>query len=229
MCIDYRALKKQTIKNQVPLPRIDEVWDQVGGAKYFSIIDLKSGYHQIRVRKEDIYKTAFRTRYGQFEFLVTPFGLTGAPGCFQTLMNILLRPFLDKFVLVYLDDILIYSKTKAEHLKHIDTVLSVLSENKLYAKLSKCEFMKHEVEYLGHVIGHNEIKVNPNKINAILSWNTPITVKEIQSFLGLCNYYRRFVPHFSTIAAPLTELTKRMFHLFGNRKKQLPSSNLNVL
>ena len=219
MCIDYRALNKQTIKNQVPLPRIDEVWDQVGGAKYFSIIDLKSGYHQIRVRKEDIYKTAFRTRYGQFEFLVTPFGLTGAPGCFQTLMNILLRPFLDKFVLVYLDDILIYSKTKAEHLKHIDTVLSVLSENKLYAKLSKCEFMKHEVEYLGHVIGHNEIKVNPNKINAILSWNTPITVKEIQSFLGLCNYYRRFVPHFSTIAAPLTELTKKNVPFIWEQKE----------
>ena len=157
MCIDYRALNKQTIKNSVPLPRIDEVWDQVGGAKFFSCIDLRSGYHQIRIRESDIEMTAFRTRYGQFEFLVTPFGLTGAPGCFQTLMNNILRPYLDNFVLVYLDDILVYSRTKAEHLEHLEIVLQILKENQLYGKLSKCEFMKHKIEYLGHVISNKGI------------------------------------------------------------------------
>ena len=148
MCIDYRALNKQTIKNQVPLPRIVEVWDRVGGAKYFSTTDLRSGYHQIRLRETDISKTAFRTRYGQFEFLVTPFGLTGAPGFFQTLMNIIFRPYLDKFILVYLDDILIYSKTKEEHLNHLNIVLDILEKHSLFAKLSKCDFMKNNIEYL---------------------------------------------------------------------------------
>ena len=209
MCIDYRALNKQSIKNQVPLPRIDEVWDQVGGAKYFSIIDLKSGYHQIRLRESDIEKTAFRTRYGLFEYLVTPFGLTGAPGCFQTLMNLIFRPYLDKFVLVYLDDILIYSKNKEDHMKHLEIVLKTLRDNKLFGKLSKCEFLQTKIDYLGHVITQDGIEVNPNKIEAIKSWEPPNSVTQVQSFLGLCNYYRRFVKDFSVIASPLTDLTKK--------------------
>ena len=151
ICIDYRALNKQTIKNQVPPPRIDEVWDRVGGEKHFSTIDLRSGYQQIRLRETDMSKTAFRTRYGQFEFPVTPFGLTGAPGCFQKLMNIIFRPCLDKFILVYLDDILIYSKTKEEHLNHLTIVLDIQKKDSLFAKLSKCDFMKkHRVSWEYH-------------------------------------------------------------------------------
>ena len=209
MCIDYRALNKNTIKNQVPLPRIDEVWDQIGGARYFSTLDLCSGYHQIRVRERDIGKTAFRTRYGLFEFLVTPFGLTGAPKCFQTLMNILFRPYLDKFVLVYLDDILIYSKTKEEHLTHLRIVFELLRKNKLYGKISKCSFMQTNIEYLGHVITDKGISVDPNKISAVKNWDIPKSVVEVQSFLGLCNYYRRFVKDFATIATPLKDLIKK--------------------
>ena len=209
MCIDYRALNKQTIKNQVPLPRIDEVWDQVGGSKYFSTIDLISGYHQIRLRDADIQKTAFRTRYGQYEYLVTPFGLTGAPGCFQTLMNNIFRPHLDKFVLVYLDDILIYSKTREDHLKHLRTILQILKEHQLYGKLSKCKFLCHSLEYLGHIISEKGIQVNSKKIEAVQKWEAPRNVKQIQSFLGLCNYYRRFVKDFATIATPLSNLTRK--------------------
>ncbi|CDF37989.1 unnamed protein product [Chondrus crispus] len=136
-----------------------DVWDQVGGSKYFSTIDLRSGYHQIRLRDADIQKTAFRTRYGQYEYLVTPFGLTGAPGCFQTLMNNIFRPHLHKFVLVYLHDILIYSKTKEDHLNHLRTILQILKEHQLYGKLSKCKFLCHNLEYLGHIISENGIQV----------------------------------------------------------------------
>ena len=226
MCIDYRALNKKTIKNQVPLPRIDEVWDQIGGSKFFTTLDLKEGYHQIRIREKDIEKTAFRTRYGQFEYLVTPFGLTGAPGCFQTLMNNIFRKYLDEFVLVYLDDILIYSKTWDEHLEHIESVLKILRENKIYAKKSKCFFGKSETEYLGHVISEKGIQVNPKKTNAISNWEKPSNVKEIQSFIGLCNYYRRFIENFAKIAAPLTNLTKKNVPFIWDHEQQQAFENL---
>ena len=220
MCIDYRALNKKTIKNQVPIPRIDEVWDQVGGAQFFSTLDLREGYHQIRMREEDIEKTAFRTRYGQFEYLVTPFGLTGAPGCFQTLMNNIFRPHIDDFILVYIDDILIYSKTREEHLKHLETALKLLKENKVYCKESKCHFFKTEVEYLGHIISRDGIKVNPKKISAVSEWEPPDNVKQVQSFLGFCNYYRKFIKDFSKIAYPLTELTKKEKPFEWNENQQ---------
>ena len=209
MCIDYRALNKNTIKNQVPLPRIDEVWDQVGGSNYFSTLDLRSGYHQIRIKESDIEKTAFRTRYGQFEYLVTPFGLAGAPGCFQTLMNNIFRPYLDEFILVYLDDILIYSKTKEEHLKHIRIVLELLRKHKLYGKRSKCDFMKDSIAYLGHIITRDGITVDPKKVDAIRTWDIPQNLTQVQSFLGLCNYYRRFVKDFAKLGTPLSDLTKK--------------------
>jgi len=152
LCVDYRALNKATIKNRYPLPRIDELMDQLAGAKYFTKIDLYSGYHQIRIKEDDVPKTAFRTRYGHYEFLVLPFGLTNAPATFMTLMNNVFREYLDKFVVIYLDDILVYSKTKDEHVQHLRNVLSKLREHKLYAKIVKCEIMKNIVEYLRHFI-----------------------------------------------------------------------------
>jgi hypothetical protein len=203
---DYRALNALTVKNKYPLPRIDDLLDQLSGAKYFSKLDLQSGYHQIRVRPPDVAKTAFRTKYGHYEWLVMPFGLTNAPATFQTLMNSVLRPFLDKFVVVYLDDILVYSKTEEDHRQHLALVLHTLRDNKLYAKLNKCEFGKTILAFLGHVIGADGIRMDPDKVQAIVDWPAPTTVTQLQSFLGLANYYRRFVKGYSKIAAPLTAL-----------------------
>jgi len=206
LCVDYRALNKITIKNRYPLPRIDELMDRLVGASYFTKIDLYSGYHQIRIKPEDIHKTAFRTRYGHYEFLVLPFGLTNAPATFMTLMNDIFRKYLDQFVVIYLDDILIYSKTKEGHIQHIKKVLDILRQHQLFAKISKCEFFKQEVEYLGHLISKNGIAVDKRKTEAIQTWPTPSNISEIRSFLGLASYYRKFVPNFSTIATPLTQL-----------------------
>jgi hypothetical protein len=163
MCIDYRALNSITIKNSYPLPRIDELFDRLQGAKVFSKIDLRSGYHQIRIAKEDVPKTAFRTRYGHFEFLVLPFGLTNAPATFMHLMHQVFRPLLDKFVLVFLDDILIYSKNLQEHEQHVREVLNLLRQNKLYAKESKCELFKARVEFLGHMVDSTGVHMMDDK------------------------------------------------------------------
>ncbi|KAI3715141.1 hypothetical protein L6452_22111 [Arctium lappa] len=209
MCIDYRELNKMTIKNRYPLPRIDDLFDQLQGATYFSKIDLRSGYHQIRVREEDIHKTAFRTRYGHYEFLVMPFGLTNAPAVFMDLMNRVCRPYLDKFVIVFIDDILIYSRSKEEHEKHLKLILELLRDQKLYAKFSKCEFWIREVHFLGHVVNEKGIHVDPVKIEAIKQWEAPKTPTEIRQFLGLADYYRRFIANFSKIAQPLTALTQK--------------------
>ncbi|GKD57044.1 putative reverse transcriptase domain-containing protein, partial [Tanacetum coccineum] len=166
MCIDYRELNKLTVKNRYPLPRIDDLFDQLQGSQFFSKIDLRSGYHQLRVHEDDIPKTAFRTRYGHFEFTVMPFGLTNAPAVFMDLMNRVCRPYLDKFVIVFIDDILIYSKTREEHVEHLRLVLELLKKEKLYAKFSKCEFWLREVQFLGHVINGNGIHVDTSKIEA---------------------------------------------------------------
>lgn len=207
MCIDYRELNKLTIKNRYPLPRINDLLDQLQGASCFSKIDLRSGYHQLRVREEDISKTAFRTRYGHYEFTVMPFGLTNAPAAFMDLMNRVFKPYLDRFVIVFIDDILIYSKTKAEHARHLRLALQTLQGNRLYAKFSKCEFWKNEVQFLGHIVNDKGILVDPAKVEAVKNWKTPRTPTEIRSFLGLAGYYRRFIPNFSKIALPLTSLT----------------------
>ncbi|GKB07573.1 putative reverse transcriptase domain-containing protein [Tanacetum coccineum] len=169
MCIDYRELNKLTVKNRYPLPRIDDLFDQLQGARHFSKIDLRSGYHQLRVHEDDIPKTAFRTRYGHFEFTVMPFGLTNAPAVFMDLMNRVCKPYLDKFVIVFIDDILIYSKSKEEHEVHLRLVLELLKKEKLYAKFSKCEFWLQEVHFLGHVVNQNGIHVDPSKIEAFVS------------------------------------------------------------
>ena len=208
MCIDYRALNNITIKNSYPLPLVDELFDQLQGAKYFSKLDLRSGYHQIRIDAQDVPKTAFRTRYGHFEFLVLPFGLTNAPGTFMHLMHETFREYLDDFVLVFLDDILIFSKTLEEHERHVKAVLDKLRASKLYAKESKCEFFKTEVEFLGHMVGRDGIRMMDDKVQAISEWPTPTKVGDIRAFLGTAGYYRKFIRDFSAIATPLTELTK---------------------
>ena len=209
LCVDYRQLNKITVKNKYPLPRIDDLMDQLQGAGVFSKIDLRSGYHQIRVRDEDIPKTAFRTRYGHYEYTVMSFGLTNAPAVFMDYMNRIFRPYLDKFVIVFIDDILVYSKTEEEHADHLRTVLQILRDRKLYAKLSKCEFWKSEVKFLGHVVSKQGIAVDPAKVEAVMNWERPTSVTEIRSFLGLAGYYRRFIKGFSQLALPLTKLTRK--------------------
>ena len=209
LCIDYRELNKLTIKNKYPLPRIDDLFDQLKDAVHFSKIDLRTGYHQLKIKPEDIPKTAFRTRYGHYEFLVMSFGLTNAPAAFMDLMNRIFKKYLDKCVIVFIDDILIYSKTKEEHAEHLRIVLEILRKEKLYAKWSKCEFWLNQVQFLGHVINKEGIRVDPAKIEAVLNWDKPRTPTEVRSFLGLAGYYRRFVQDFAKIATPLTRLTRK--------------------
>nr|AAO19383.1 putative polyprotein [Oryza sativa Japonica Group]ABF98353.1 retrotransposon protein, putative, Ty3-gypsy subclass [Oryza sativa Japonica Group] len=209
MCVDYRALNDVTIKNKYPLPRIDDLFDQLKGATVFSKIDLRSGYHQLRIKEEDIPKTAFTTRYGLFECTVMSFGLTNAPAFFMNLMNKVFMEYLDKFVVVFIDDILIYSRTKEEHEEHLRLALEKLREHQLYAKFSKCEFWLSEVKFLGHVISAGGVAVDPSNVESVTNWKQPKTVSEIRSFLGLAGYYRRFIENFSKIAKPMTRLLQK--------------------
>ncbi|MDZ7970879.1 MAG: reverse transcriptase family protein, partial [Nostoc sp. DedSLP03] len=207
MCIDFRALNKITVKNRYPLPRIDDLMDQLQHAQYFTKLDLKSGYHQVRVKEEDTWKTAFKTKQGLFEWMVLPFGLCNAPATFMRLMNEVLRPFIDDCVIVYLDDILVFSRTWEEHIQHIEKVLKVLQKHQLKLNAKKCEFGKQTLVYLGFVIGGGELRIDPKKIEAILNWPRLKTVTEVRSFIGACQYVRKFIKHFSQIAAPLHSLT----------------------
>ena len=209
MCTDYRALNKITKKNVYPLPRIDELLDRLEGAKFFTKIDLRQGYHQIRIAEADVEKTAFRTRYGHYEYLVLPFGLTNAPATFMGLMNEVFRPLLDKSVVIYLDDILIFSRTWEDHLRNVGAVLQRLRDSKLYAKLSKCEFGKESVEFLGHVVSNEGVSVDAKKVEAIKEWPVPTNIHDLRAFLGLANYYRRFVLNYSKPALPLTRMLKK--------------------
>nr|AAQ56540.1 putative gag-pol polyprotein [Oryza sativa Japonica Group] len=209
MCVDYRALNEVTIKNKYPLPRIDDLFDQLKGAIVFSKIDLRSGYHQLRIHEEDIPKTAFTTRYGLYEFTVMSFGLTNAPAFFMNLMNKVFMEYLDKFVVVFIDDILVYSQSEEDHQQHLRLVLRKLREHQLYAKLSKCEFWLSEVKFLGHVISAKGVAVDPETVTAVTDWKQPKTVTQVRSFLGLAGYYRRFIENFSKIARPMTQLLKK--------------------
>ena len=219
LCVDYRALNKVTIKNRYPLPRVDDLLDRLHGASMFSKIDLVSGYFQVRIAEDDIPKTAFRTRYGHYEFTVMPFGLCNAPATFQRMMNDVLRPYLDRFVICMLDDILIYSNSPEEHAEHLRLVLALLRQHKLYAKSTKCEFGVPRLEFLGHVVSGEGISTCPKKIKAVEDWPAPRTTTDLRSFLGLANYYRRFVKNYSKIAAPLTALLSA-----GTPKVWLPTT-----
>lgn len=189
LCVDYRGLNKITIKSKFPIPFIDEMLDELNGAKYFSKLDLRSGYYQIRIRLEDVAKIAFRTHEGHYEFKVMPFGLTNALATFQATMNELFRPYLRKYVSMFFDDILIYGKTQNEHLQHLEKVHTVLEEHQFYAKKSKCTFGKEGVEYLGDIISKEGVKVDLNKIKAISEWSKRVNIAKLRGFLGLTGYY----------------------------------------
>ena len=209
MCSDCRALNNITIKYRHPIPRLDDLLDELHGACYFSKIDLKSGYNQIRIREGDEWKTAFKTKYGLYEWLVMPFGLTNAPSTFMRLMNHILREFIGKFVVVYFDDILIYSTSLDLHIDHLKSVLTVLRKEQLYANLEKCIFCTNHVVFLGFVVSSKGVQVDMEKVRAIQEWPTPKSVTEVRSFHGLASFYRRFVKDFSTLAAPLNEVLKK--------------------
>ena len=206
-CVDYRQLNKMTIRDMFPIPRTDELIDRLSGMKVFSKIDLWSAYYQMRLTEDTIPKSAFSTHLGHFEWLVLPFGMVNAPASFQSLMQSLLGKL--PFAVVYLDDILVFSRTKKEHAKHVDKVLRILQENTLRAKKKKCAFFQSSIEYLGFIIDQDGLHPNPSKVQCVQDWPVPKNVKDVQSFLGLANYYRRFVKDFAKIGTPLTQLTRK--------------------
>ncbi|PKU69610.1 RNA-directed DNA polymerase [Dendrobium catenatum] len=208
MCIDSRAVNKITIRYRFPMPRIDDLFDQLQGAVLFSKIDLRSGYHQIRVREGDEWKTAFKVRDGLFEWMVMPFGLSNAPSTFMRLMNQIFQSYLGKFVIVYFDDILVYSPDFRSHLQHLRQVMEILRQQTLYCHPKKCQFLNHKIQFLGFVLSANGIEVDPEKVTAIVSWPVPHSLTDVRRFHGLASFYRRFIANFSTVAAPMTELLK---------------------
>ena len=206
-CIDFRGLNNITIKNKYPLPLMSAAFDSLQGATVFTKLDLRNAYHLVRIRQGDEWKMAFNTPLGHFEYLVMPFGLTNAPAVFQCLVNDILRDMLGRFVFVYLDDILIFSKDPTEHVQHVRQVLQRLLENRLYAKAEKCEFHAATVSFLGYVVSHGQVKMDSTKVQAVQEWPRPESRKQLQRFLGFANFYRRFIRNYSRVAEPLTSLT----------------------
>jgi hypothetical protein len=210
LCVDYRGLNSITVKNRYPLPLISEIMDRTAGAQYFTKLDVKEAYYRIRIAEGDEWKTAFRTRYGLYEYLVMPFGLTNAPATFQSYIHQALRGYLDEFCVTYLDDILIFSPNRETHTKHIRQVLERLRAAQLYCKPSKCSFYQDRVEFLGYIIDRDGISMDSERVRTIQEWPEPKTYREIQVFLGFCNFYRRFIRGYSELALPLTSLLKGM-------------------
>ena len=220
LCVDYRALNDITVKNKYPLPRVDDLLDKLHGAKVFSKIDLASGYHQVRLAEADIHKSAFRTRYGHYEYTVLPFGMCNAPATFMRLMHDVFMPYLDEFVIIYLDDICIYSKSEEEHEEHLRKVLELLRKHQLYAKPSKCAFGVQEIEFLGHIVSDKGISMDPAKVRVVVEWPDLTNAKEVLQFKGLVGFYKRFIKNFSEKAAPLSALTGDVPFVWGAAEKE---------
>jgi hypothetical protein len=208
-CVDYRALNALPVKNKHPLPVVEELLDELVGARWFTKLDLRPGYRQIRMAAGDEYKTTFRTHQGLYEFLVMPFGLTNAPATFQHIMNTIFGEFLCKFVLVFMDDILVYSSTLEDHVQHLTKVFQTLTAHQFFIKASKCLFAHQSLEYLGHVITVEGIATEPSKVEAVNRWPIPTNIRELWGFLGLAGYYRRFIRNYGIISRPLTNLLKK--------------------
>jgi len=221
MCVDSRAINNITTKYRYPIPRLDDMLDELHGAQVFSRVDLRSGYHQIQMRSGDEWKTAFKTKQGLYEWLVMPFGLSNAPSTFMRLMNEVLKPFIGHFVVVYFDDILVYSRDEQDHKRHLRLVFQVLREQNLYAKMEKCEFFTSQLTFLGYVVSARGIQVDPSKVEAVQSWPVPKSITEVRSFHGLASFYRRFIKDFSSLMAPITECMKRG-HLSGPKQPKGP-------
>jgi hypothetical protein len=218
--VDYRKLNNITVKNKFPLPIIDEFLDEIAGSKYFSTIDLASGFHQIRMLPKDEAKTTIKTHHGHFQFRVMPFGLTNTPATFQCLINAIFGSYMRKFVLIFIDDILVYSKTFDEHLEHLKLVFQVLSEHKLFIKVSKCTFAQQSISYLGHIISKDGVAIDPAKTEAMLNWPVPQNFTELRGFLGLTGYYRKFVQNYGSLARPLTNLLHHKHFVWSDSAQQ---------
>lgn len=209
LCVDYRRLNQQTVKDRFPIPLIEDLMDELGGSAVYSKLDLRSGYHQLRMEQGEEYKTAFKTHAGHFEYLVIPFGLTNALASFQALMNHIFHPFLRRFVIIFFDDILIYSPSIEDHVLHLQTVFQVIRDQNLFLKKNKCCFATYKVEYLGHFITREGVTTDPSKVRAVADWHQPSYIKQLRGFLGLAGYYRRFVNDFGKIAKPLIDMLKK--------------------